>query len=31
MLVEIVVNIMALSAAIFIGSVAFDWYRKRNS
>jgi len=30
MFVEIVVNIMALSAAIFIGSVAVDWYRKKN-
>ena len=28
MFVEIVVNIMALSAAIFISSIAFDWYRR---
>jgi len=26
---EIIIDIVTLGAAIFIGSVAFDWYRKR--
>jgi hypothetical protein len=28
-MLDFVLNIAALSAAIFIGSVAFDWWRKR--
>jgi hypothetical protein len=27
---EIIGEIVVLAAAIFIGSVAFDWWRKRN-
>ena len=29
-MLEIIGEIVVLAAAIFIGSVAFDWWRKRN-
>ena len=29
MLVDIVVNVLTLGAAIFVGSVAFDYWRRR--
>ena len=27
-MIEFLVNVTTLGAAIFVGSVAFDWYRK---
>jgi len=29
-MLEIVAEVLILSAAIFIGSATFDWWRKRN-
>ena len=30
-MISILVDVLTLGAAIFVGSVAFDWWRKRNS
>lgn len=30
MMVEFIFNVAVLSSAIFIGSAAFDWWRKKN-
>ena len=29
-MIDFIFNVAALSAAIFIGSVAVDWWRKKN-
>jgi hypothetical protein len=29
-MLNFLVDVITLGAAIFVGSVAFDWYRKRN-
>ena len=31
LMVSFLVDVATLGAAIFVGSVAFDWWRKRNS
>jgi len=30
-MIEFLVDVVTLGAAIFVGSVAFDWWRKRKS
>ena len=30
LMIDFLVDVAALSAAIFIGSIAYDWYRKKN-
>jgi len=30
-MIEFLVDVATLGAAIFVGSVAYDWWRKRNN
>jgi len=30
-MVDFLVNVMTLGTAIFVGSIAFDWWRKNNT
>ena len=29
-MVDVLVDVVTLAAAIFIGSIAFDWWRRKN-